>query len=218
MWGRGVCGGWGVYGQGVCAWRWGREGCACLRIWCAGRDRGDGESHSQAKDNAVCVCVGGGGVGGGGGEQCVVCGVPCVRAGCEPAGWVCVCLGSGCVCARCAGGVCVRVCVWCVGCRCGCGCGCGLWVRGVVAQRQRPRDTARQRTRQCVCGRGGRDVYRGVVCAVVAGSLWAGVGGAVIVALRAGLGVCGLSMWRVGRERGEAESHSRRVTAGPRTT
>ena len=46
----------------------------------------------------------------------------------------------------------------------------------------------------------------------------AGVGGAVIVALRAGLGVCGLSMWRVGRERGEAESHSRRVTAGPRTT
>ena len=54
-------------------------------------------------------------------------------------------------------------------------------------------------------GGGGRDVYRGVVCAVVAGSLWAGVGGAVIVALRAGLGVCGLSMWRVGRERGEAE-------------
>ena len=31
----------------------------------------------------------------------------------------------------------------------------------------------------------------------------------MIVALRAGLGVCGLSMWRVGRERGEAESHSR---------
>ena len=203
MWGRGVCGGWGVYGQGVCAWRWGREGCACLRIWCAGRDRGDGESHSQAKDNAVCVCVwGGGGVGGGGGEQCVVCGVPCVRAGCEPAGWVCVCLGSGCVCARCAGGVCVRVCVWCVGCRCGCGCGCGcgLWVRGVVAQRQRPRDTARQRTRQCVGGRGGRDVCAGVLCALVEGCLWAGLGVA---------SACGVWAETEGR---------RRVTAGPRTT
>ena len=31
----------------------------------------------------------------------------------------------------------------------------------------------------------------------------------MIVALRAGLGVCGLSMWCVGRDRGEAESHSR---------
>ena len=93
----------------------------------------------------VCVCVGwgGGGVGGGGGEQCVVCGVPCVRAGCEPAGWVCVCLGSGCVCARCAGGVCVRVCVWCVGCSCG-------W----FGQRQRQRVAARQRTTQWVCGMG----------------------------------------------------------------
>ena len=116
MWGRGVCGGWGVYGQGVCAWRWGREGCACLRIWCAGRDRGDGESHSQAKDNAVCVCVcvcvGGGGWRRGRGA---VCGVQCaVCAGGVRTSWV---------------GVCVRgpdACVRGVQAGCACGYACGV--------------------------------------------------------------------------------------------
>ena len=108
VWGRGVCGGWGVYGQGVCAWRWGREGCACLRIWCAGRDRGDGESHSQAKDNAVCVCVcvwGGGGWRRGRGA---VCGVRCaVCAGGLRTSWVGVCVSGVrmCVCAVCRRGV-----------------------------------------------------------------------------------------------------------------
>ena len=36
-----------------------------------------------------------------------------------------------------------------------CACGVRLWVRG---QRQRPRDTARQRTTQCVCWGGGEGV------------------------------------------------------------
>ena len=66
---------------------------------------------------------------------CVVC-----RGGVHM-GCVCVCMGSGHgVCVVCAGGVCVRLCVVCVGCACG---WCG--------QKQRQRDTARQRTRQCVC-------------------------------------------------------------------
>ena len=64
----------------------GRGGGVWLRMWCVGRDRGAGDSHSQAKDNAVCVGWGGGG-------EFVVCGV-CRRAGC-----VCVCLG-GYVCVR----------------------------------------------------------------------------------------------------------------------
>ena len=53
----------------------------------------------------------------------------------------------------CGGGVCVRVCVWCLGCTCGCGCPGGqAWHR----------DTARQRTRQCVCvGEVGRGCGRG---------------------------------------------------------
>ena len=169
------------------AGRGGAGGGVWLRMRCVGRDRGAGDSHSQAKDNAVCVGWGGGG-------EFVVCGV-CRRAGCVcVSGWICVC-------AQCAGGVCVRVCVRCVGCRCGCGCGCGLWVRGVtVAQRQRPRDTARQRTRQCVGGRGGRDVCAGVLCALVEGCLWAGLGVA---------SACGVWAETEGR---------RRVTAGPRTT
>ena len=57
----------------------GGAGCG-LSVWRVGRDRGAGDSHSQAKDNAVCVGWGGGG-------EFVVCGV-CRRAGC-----VCVCLG-----------------------------------------------------------------------------------------------------------------------------
>ena len=117
MWGRGVCGGWGVYGQGVCAWRWGREGCACLRIWCAGRDRGDGESHSQAKDNAVCVCVCG--VGGGGG----------VEAGEGSSVWCAVCRVCGRVANQLGGCVCVwgpDVCVRGVQAGCACGYACGV--------------------------------------------------------------------------------------------
>ena len=53
----------------------------------------------------------------------------------------------------CGGGVCVRVCVWFLGCTCGCGCPGGqAWHR----------DTARQRTRQCVCvGEVGRGCGRG---------------------------------------------------------
>ena len=174
---------------------------------CGQRQRRWGESQPGQGQRSVCVCVGGGGVGGGGGEQCVVCGVPCVRAGCEPAGWVCVSLGSGCVCARCAGGVCVRVCVWCVGCRCGCGCGCGcgLWVRGVVAQRQRPRDTARQRTRQCVCVRVRAGCERaGRVCAgmralrrVRLWLWWRGVGAET----QLGKGQCSVCVGRGMRER-----------------
>ena len=97
---------------------------------------------------------------------CVVCGVWRVRAGCVRAGGmcacacacacvrvraracVCVCVAGGgvrdvCVHALGAGGVCVRVCVWCVGCSCG-------W----FGQRQRQRVAARQRTTQWVCGMG----------------------------------------------------------------
>ena len=133
-----------LWAGGVCVALGAGGVCVSTHLVCGQRQRRWGESQpgQGQRSVCVCVCVGGGGVGGGGGEQCVVCGVPCVRAGCEPAGWVCVCLGSGCVCARCAGGVCVRVCVWCLGCTCGCGCPGGqAWHR----------DTARQRTRQCVC-------------------------------------------------------------------
>ena len=94
----------------------------------------------------------------------MVCGVWRVRAGCVRAGGmcacacacvrvraracVCVCVAGGgvrdvCVHALGAGGVCVRVCVWCVGCSCG-------W----FGQRQRQRVAARQRTTQWVCGMG----------------------------------------------------------------
>ena len=97
--------------------------------------------------------------------ECVVCGVWCVAcAGRVRTGWgyVCVCVRArACACVRVrvcggvggvrdvcvhalgAGGVCVRVCVWCVGCSCG-------W----FGQRQRQRVAARQRTTQWVCGMG----------------------------------------------------------------
>ena len=160
-----MCGG-GVVCAGV-GGLW--AGGVWLRMWCVGRARGGGDSHSQAKDNAVCVCVCVcvcvyGGAGGVCGVWCVVCGVWRVRAGCVRAGGmcacacacvrvraracVCVCVAGGgvrdvCVHALGAGGVCVRVCVWCVGCSCG-------W----FGQRQRQRVAARQRTTQWVCGMG----------------------------------------------------------------
>ena len=178
--------------MGVCVWD------EPVGVGVAVAGRGWGVQRQWPRDTArqrttQCVCV----LGVGGSVWCAAC-ASGVRTSCV---CVCTCLGSGCVCALCAGGVCVRVCVRCVGCRCGCGCGCGLWVRGVtVAQRQRPRDTARQRTRQCVGGRGGRDVCAGVLCALVEGCLWAGLGVA---------SACGVWAETEGR---------RRVTAGPRTT
>ena len=101
--------------------------------------------------------------------ECVVCGVWCVVCGvCGPGAYglgvcvrvrvracacvrvrACACVWRGggvrdvCVHALGAGGVCVRVCVWCVGCSCG-------W----FGQRQRQRVAARQRTTQWVCGMG----------------------------------------------------------------
>ena len=93
------------------------------------------QRHSQAKDNAVCVRVGGRG-------ECVVCGL-CERGANELR--VCVYVsGVGmCVCAVCRWGVCAgmpvvrRVRLW-------------LWVWRVGGGVRRG-ETARQRTRQCVC-------------------------------------------------------------------
>jgi hypothetical protein len=89
----------------------------------------EAERHSQAKDNAVCVLGGRGGGGGGGWCVAGVKGPACVWAGC-----VCGVGGMG-------------VCVW------RAPVDAGLGGRG---QRQRPRDTARQRTTKCVWGWGGR--------------------------------------------------------------
>ena len=62
--------------------------------------------------------------------------------------WGCGCGVKGPACGR---GVCVVWAAW----VCVCVCGVRLWVQG---QRQRPRDTARQRTTQCVCWGGGEGV------------------------------------------------------------
>lgn len=138
--GGGIGGGGGVcVGGVVCAGVWGLwtggggwGGWVWLRMWCVGRARGGGDSHSQAKDNAVCVCVcvygGAGGVCGVFGPGAYGLGV-CVR--------VCAC---ACACARArvrvrgggGGGApgCVCVCTRWVqaGCVCGYACGVFLWV------------------------------------------------------------------------------------------
>ena len=107
----------------------------------------EAERHSQAKDNAVCVLGGRGGGGGGGWCVAGVKGPACVWAGC-----VCGVGGMG-------------VCVW------RAPVDAGLGGRG---QRQRPRDTARQRTTKCVWGWGGRG---GEVCVCV----WPGGGEVCVV-------------------------------------
>ena len=207
----GVCGG-GMCAVCVLGSTWGRVCvvwapwvCACgMRLWVWGwgwpegggarRDSGP-ETHPGKGQRSACVSGSGG-----------ACGEWRVRAGCERAG--CACLGSGCVCALRAGGVCVRVCVWCAGCACGCpcGCGCGRGGGGEVAQRQRPRDTAGQRTTQGVCGWGGWGGGRGVWAWCVRAPGVCGVGD--------GAGrVCGYA-WGVWAETEER----RRVTARPRIT
>ena len=137
----------------------------------------EAERHSQAKDNAVCVLGGRGGGGGGGWCVAGVKGPACVWAGC-----VCGVGGMG-------------VCVW------RGPVDAGLGGRG---QRQRPRDTARQRTTKCVWGWGGRG---GEVCVCVArwggGVCGVGVAGrgvrvCVCVCARACVWAC---MWCVGRGR-----------------
>ena len=124
-----MCGG-GVVCAGV-GGLW--AGGVWLRMWCVGRARGGGDSHSQAKDNAVCVCVC---VcvcvwGSGGSVWCVVCGVcgpgayglgVCVRVRVRVRACACVRVrvcggggGPGGVCARagCRRGVCAGMRVVC---------------------------------------------------------------------------------------------------------
>ena len=125
-----------VWGGGVGVWciaaTGGRVGGMGVCVWRppvgAGAET-EAERHSQAKDNAVCVLGGRGGGGGGGWCVAGVKGPACVWAGC-----VCGVGGMG-------------VCVW------RAPVDAGLGGRG---QRQRPRDTARQRTTKCVWGWGGR--------------------------------------------------------------
>ena len=103
-----------------------------LPMWCVGRARGGGDSHSQAKDNAVCVCVC---VCMGERGECVAC-LGRVRTGW---GYVCACVrvrvrarARACVCVAAGGGALRDVCVctrWVqAGCVCGYACGVFLWV------------------------------------------------------------------------------------------
>ena len=118
------------------------------------------------------------------GQHCVcarACVYVCVHTRMCVAWAGCLCVGGG----GAGGGVC-RVCDmprWC--CVVGvCSPGVRLWVReGGRGKRERPRDTGRQRTTQCVC-----------VC---------GGGGCVVWGAGRDVSVCvGMHMWCVGRDRG----------------
>ena len=157
MWGAWCVRGCGVYGRGVGGWVW-------LRMWCVGRARGGGDSHSQAKDNAVCVCVCVWGSGGSvwrvwagcvraGGMCARVCVCVCVRARARACAWRRGGGAPGCVC------VCTR---WVqAGCVCGYACGVFLWVVRAETEaesRSQAKDDAVgvwYGHGVCVCGGGG---------------------------------------------------------------
>ena len=107
-----VCAGVGVFMGRVCVCGVGGGAGVCVYafgVWAETEEMGRVTARPRTT-LCVCVCVCGGGLEAGEGRSvwCAGC------AGGVRNGWVCVCLGSGCVCARCARGVCVRVCVWCV--------------------------------------------------------------------------------------------------------